>query len=284
MGTVLAGPKVYSHQVFNENGLVLLYPEIRPEDEVLQGHPPNMLAESANQEFPLGTKALQGDRVWRYSKNSSAAITVVGKVMQGPAGVHADVEDDIVVAASTGATYAIGSYDISLVSTSNIAAAPWSTANGGKEGYVYVNGGVGIGMCRKIKTHEAFSSTDDTLITVYEPWTVAPIAANTECGIAENQYSNVVVAAAQATLGPAPPIGVATIAITASYYFWAQSGGPCAVTCAAAIAHSTMAVVGTTAGEIDPFSAFTTEYIIGFPITPGIKNDDTALMFLTIDR
>ena len=273
----------FRHQIFNESGFVLLVPAVGA-DNLLQDHPPDPLTESQYQEYPLGTKLIQGERVWRYCKNSSSAVTVVGNILQGPAGVHATIEDDIVVATSTGQAYAIGSYDIILVSHGDIDVAPWSTADGGKDGYIYVNGGTGVGQCRKIKSHEAFVTTGDTLITVYEPWKVAPVAANTECGLAENPYSNVVVAAAQAALGPAPPVGVATIALTGSYYFWAQSGGPCAVTTNAAIPHSTLAVVGTTAGEIDPFSAFTTEYIVGWPITPGIKADDAALIFLTIDR
>ena len=278
------GPFEFQHQVWNNNGYVLEYPYIATSQELYQGYPPDPLTESATQEYPLGTKLINGERVWRYCKNSSAAITVVGNILQGAAGVHADIEDDIVVAASEGQTYAIGSYDITLTSTANIDVAPWSTADAGKEGYVYVNGGTGIGQCRKIKSHEAAVTTGTFIVVVYEPWKVAPVAGSTECGLAENPYSNVVVAAAQATLGPAPPIGVATIALTASYYFWAQSGGPCAVTAHAAIAHSTMVVVGTTAGEADPFSAFTTEYIIGFPITPGITDNDAFLCFLTIDR
>uniref|UniRef100_A0A6M3KV46 Uncharacterized protein n=1 Tax=viral metagenome TaxID=1070528 RepID=A0A6M3KV46_9ZZZZ len=281
MGEARNGAKYFRHQIFNESGYVLMYPNIRPEDELLQSFPPDPLTESATQQFPLGTKLIQGERVWRYCKNSASAITVVGNILQGPAAVHATIEDDIVVAASKGQTYAIGSYDITVTSTTDIDTGAWATEDGAKEGYIYVNGGTGIGQCRKIKHHEAFVTTGTALVEVYEPWKVAPIAGDTEVGLAENSYSNVVVAAAGVT---APPVGVATIAITASYYFWAQSGGPCAVTCHAAIAHGVPAVVGTTAGEIDPFSAFTTEYIVGWPITPGIKDNDAALIFLTIDR
>ncbi len=274
------GTREYSHHVFNDSGFILNYPAIGDEVELLQSSPPNPLAESSTQQFPLATKLTQGERVWRYCKNSSSALTVVGSAISSAITVHADATEDAVVAASTGQTYAIGSYDITIVSTSNIAAAPWSTANGGKDGYIYVNGGTGIGMCRKIKSHEAFSSTDGTLVTVYEPWNVAPIAADTECGLSENPYSNVVVCAALSDY----PIGVNPLAITASYYFWAQSGGPAAVASNEAIPVGTMAIVGTTAGKADANSAFTTEIILGYPITPGIKNTDHFLIFLTLDR
>ena len=277
---MVAGYEKFRHKVYNESGFVLMVPAVGPE-ELVMCHPPDPLTQSATQEFPLGSKLIQGERVWRYCKNSSSAVTVVGNVMQGPAGVHASIEDDLVVATSEGEAYAIGSYDITVTSTADIATAPWSTENGGKEGYIYVNGGTGIGQCRKIKAHAAFVSTNTALVTVYEPWKVAPAAGNTECGMCENPYSNTVITSATWT---APPVGVATIALTASYYYWAQSGGPCACTCNAAIAQGVPAVVGTTAGEIDPLSAFSTEYIVGWPITPGIKNNDCALIFLILDR
>lgn len=274
------GYQNFRHQLYNESGYVLMVPAIGA-DGLVMSHPPDPFSESETQQFPLGTKLINGERVWRYCKNSSTAITVVGNILQGPAAVHASIEDDLVVAASEGQTYAIGSYDITVTSTEDIDVAPWSTENGGKEGYIYVNGGTGIGQCRKIKAHEAFVTTGTAIVTVYEPWKVAIVAGNSECGMAENPYSNVVVAAATQT---APPVGVATRAITASYYFWAQSGGPCAVTTHAAIVHGTSAVVGTTAGELDVWSAYATEYVVGWPITPGVTDNDAALMFLTIDR
>jgi len=256
-----------------------MFPSVLNESDLMEGVPVDPYAESITQLFPLGTKAVRGDTVFRYCKNSAAALTVIGSALQSPEPVHANCEDDIVVAASNGETYAIGSNTITLTSTSNIAAAPWSTKDGGKEGYVYVNGGTGIGQCRKIKSHAAFASTNATLVEVYDGWTVAPVAASTECGIIENPYASIVVASALTTM----PVGVNPLAVTASYYFWAQTGGPAACACHAAIPIGTMAIVGTTAGQIDPMSAFTTEVIIGYMLTPGIKADDHAMIFLTLD-
>ena len=265
--------------VYTKSGYTLDFPSVLNESDLMEGVPVDPYAESATQLFPLGTKATRGDTVFRYCKNSSAALTVIGSALQAPAGIHADCLDDIVVAASSGETYAIGSNTITLTSTANIAAAPWSTKDGGKEGYIYVNGGTGIGQCRKIKSHAAFASTNATLVEVYDGWTVAPIAADTECGIIENPYSNVVVAAALTTM----PVGVNPLAVTASYYFWAQTGGPAAVICHAAIPVGTMAICGTTSGEVDPMSAFTTEVIIGYMLTPGIKDNDAAMIYLILD-
>uniref|UniRef100_A0A6M3JVM4 Uncharacterized protein n=1 Tax=viral metagenome TaxID=1070528 RepID=A0A6M3JVM4_9ZZZZ len=269
----------FSRHVINDQGYILQYPSVSETAHLLQGEPINTLAESKYQQFPLGTKAIQGDRAWRYCKNSAAALTVVGSAIQSPAAIHTDCTEDIVVAASEGETYAIGSHDITITSTANIAAAPWSTANGAAEGYIMINGGTGIGQCRKIKGHTAAVSTNTFIVTVYDGWGVAPIAGDSEVGIIENPYASVVVAAALTTI----PIGVNPIAVTASYYFWCQTGGPAAVMCHAAIPVGTMAICGTTAGEVDPMSAFTTEVIMGYMLTPGIKDNDSAIIYLILD-
>jgi len=269
----------YTHPVYNKSGYALFYPGVLKQKELLEDTPIDPYAESAKQLFPLGTKAVQGDRAWRYCKNSAAALTVVGSALQAPAAIHTDCTEDVVVAASEGETYAIGSNDITITSTANIAAAPWSTVDGAKEGYIMINGGTGIGQCRKIKGHTAASGTSTFIVYVYDGWNVAPIAGDSECGIIENPYASVVVAAALTTI----PIGVNPIAVTASYYFWAQTGGPAAVMCHAAIPVGTMAICGTTAGEVDPMSAFTTEVIMGYMLTPGIKDNDSAIIYLILD-
>ncbi len=49
------------------------------------------------------------------------------------------------------------------------------------------------------------------------------------------------------------------------------------------IAVGTAAVVGTTAANIDPGNAATTEIIIGWPMSPGVTETEEALIFLTLD-
>jgi len=254
-----------------------MYPNIGSEDELLQSYPPNSYAENATQQFPLGTKLIQGERVWRYCKNSSAALTTLGTPLQSAARIHAEADDDIVL----GVTASIGDYDISLTSTTNLATSPLSTANGFAEGYLYVNDSTGQGQTYKIKSHEAASGTNQFIVTLYDPLTVAVTAAASEFGIVQNSYANVIATAAVLT---SMCVGVNPIAVTASYYFWSQTGGPAAIACNAAVALGTSVVVGTTAAKADPGAAATTEVLIGYPLTPGVTTDDHFLVFLTLDR
>jgi len=268
--------KAYRHQLFNESGYVIEFPNVADTPELLQTLPPNPYAESVTQLFPLGTKLTQGERVWRYTKNSASGLATIGTPLQNAARVHAEMDDDIVV----GAASAIGATTVTLTSTANLAAAPLSTKDGIKEGYLYVNDEAGQGQCYKIKGHAALSGTADSVFTLYDPLTVA-LTTSSEVGLAQNPYANVIATAAVLT---GMCVGVNPIAVTASYYFWAQTGGPAAVVPQAAIALGTTVVVGTTAAKADPAAAVTTEVIIGWPMTPGVADTEQFLCFLTLDR
>jgi len=266
----------YRAGVRNISGYTVLYPNVRDEDSILmEATTPNPYAESATQLFPLGTKMIQGERVWRYCKNAATALNIAAP-LQSAATVHAEMDDDIVV----GATAAIGDYIVSLTSTTNLAAAPLSTTDGIAEGYLIVNDAAGEGQMYKIKSHALFSGTAKSLFTLYDPLTIA-LTTSSQVGLIQNPYANVVASKAVMT---GMFVGVPLIAVTLSYYFWSQTGGPAPVLANAAVALGTSVVVGTTAATADPGAAATTEVIIGYPLTPGITPTEYFMVFLTGDR
>ncbi len=272
------GVQVYSRQITTENGYTLTYPEVASGEALLQSYPVNPYAESSTQLFPLGTKAARGERVFRYCKNGASALTTLGTFLQAAAPFHAEAEDDIVPSAIS----AIGAYTVSLTSTANLAAAPLSTANGFAEGYLIINDGTGEGQMYKIKSHGAASGTSTFVVTLYDPLTVAIAGTNaTEVGIMQNPYANVIATAAPIT---GVPIGVNLIAVTASYYFWAQSGGPAPVNCNAAITKATAVTVGITAAKVDPVALnITNIVIVGYMMTPGVAATEKAICKLILD-
>ena len=272
------GSVKYMQALYNKAGYVLLYPQVAAGDELLEDVvPPNPYAESATQQYPLGTKLVQAERVWRYCKNGSTGLNIGAPISSAPA-VHADQQEDIACPTAS----AIGDYHIWITSTANLDGSPNDEADTFKEGYIHVNDGTGQGQCYKIKANDAFSGTNNEKITLYDPLTIATVAASSEFGLIMNPYKNVVVCPTAATMGMC--CGVPGIAITASYYFWSQTGGPASVVPQAAIALGNYAIVGTTAGKVNIMSAVTTEYIIGWPLTPGIADTEEMLIFLTIDR
>jgi hypothetical protein len=261
----------YSQQLWNESGYVLLNPNILNESELLQKFPPNPFAESATQQYPLGSKLIRGVEEWIYCKNSSAALTVLGTPIQAPAAVHADQEDDLVV----GVAAAIGDYEVSVTSTANVDTGALAELDGLKDGYLIVNDADGQGQARKIRGNAIFVTTGQAIVKLYDPLTVA-LTTSTEVGILHNPFKDVIAVAAVTT---GLFIGVNELAITASYYFWAKSKGPGPGVMHAAVAKGTWVVVGTTAAKFDPAAAVTTEIIVGEMLTPGIADTEHALIY-----
>lgn len=265
----------YTSTVLNRAGRTVFTPNVGDADDLMQTLPADPYAISSTQLFPLGSKLVEGERCWRYCLNGTGALTA-GMILQNAAAVHADQQEDIAV----GAAAAIGATSVELTSTADLDGSPNNTANEFAEGYLVVNDAAGEGHCYKIKSNELFTGTEDSTFTLYDGLVVA-LTTSSQCGLINNPYHKVVVATAVAT---GMCVGVAQHAVTASYYFWSQTGGPAAVVAHAAIALGTMAVVGTTEGEADPHAAFNTELIIGYPMTPAIADDESFICFLTLDN
>lgn len=166
--------------------------------------------ESATAKYRVGdVLRLSDGRAFRYAKNGAVALGI-GKFVTMVANPYTNKQ---VYAAAIGAT-AVG------VKTSSAATSV-------EEGYLYVNDGTGQGQTRKIKEVAAHaSSASHTLLTLYDGLETAIVAsATSEASIAYNPWMKVVLQAASAAV----VVGVPPIAVTASYYFWCQTWGLCAV-------------------------------------------------------
>lgn len=236
----------------------------------------NPWSETSDQRWPLGSLLRQGDRAWRYAKNGSTALDVAAPVQQAAA-VHAEQNDDIVVAAAS----AIGATTITLTSTANLDGSPNETENDFAEGYLIVNDEAGEGHMYKIKSNEALVTTGDSIFTLYDDETVrVALTTSSEVGLVRNPYYRVIATTAVVS---GVFLGIPQFAVTEDYYFWLQTGGPAAVVAQAAIALGTYAVVGTSAAKADPSAAVTTELPIGSPMTPGVADTESFIVFLTMD-
>lgn len=261
----------YYRPIVNQDGFVLYLPNVANADELIQDVPINPFAESITQQFPLGAKVMRGEEGWWYCKAAATAISIAVP-LQGAAAVHGEMDDDIVV----GAASAIGATTVTLTSTANLAAAPLSTKDGIKEGYLIANDQAGEGQLRKIKGHEAFSGTSNSIFTLYDPLTIA-FTTSTQVGLIQHPCSNVVASKAVMTN---IFTGIPEIPITASYYFWSKMAGPVAVICNATLVKGTRVVIGTTAAKVDPAADVTTEIAIGYPLTIGVTAGDEYMIVM----
>ena len=173
--------------------------------------------ETASAEHALGTKMVLPDgRTFYYAKNSSAAITSGGMIVDGIAAVAAHDMDVPPTAAQS-----VGDNTISLeVPTTDL------TENQYKDGYLIFNDADGEGEVYRIVSHPAHDASDDNtvIITIEDEGIQTAITTSTEAQLIYNPYTDVKITDGDGTMSTGP-LGVTTIPVTASYYCWIQTSG-----------------------------------------------------------
>ena len=188
--------------------------------------------ETSEQKQKLGTRAVTPDgRVFYYAKNSSAAITPAGKIVDGIAAVAAHDMDLAAAAASAGAT--------SFTSGTSLTVTKDQYA----DGYVVFNDGPAQGEVYRIKSNTAVSGATGLSITIDEPDGLrTALTTSSLFGLVYPPYKDVKIIDGDGTMTTGP-LGVNPIPVTASYYFWLQTAGVSSVLSGAAVA-----VVGDAVG------------------------------------
>ena len=217
----------------------------------------SIFEESATQRHKIGERIALNDRVFRYALNGAANLTV-GKLVTG---VTSPQVNKSVLAA------AIGDFKVTVVT---------SAANANfAEGYLLTHDGTGEGYNYKIVSSSANAATaTSTDVVLYDPIQVALVAsATSEVTLLYNPWWGTVVQATMAL----PVVGVNPIAVTAAYYYWCQTWGPCAV-----MTEGTPAVSmrltgdGTTFGAVTDDAAASFDQIYGYNMTAvGVDGEYT---------
>lgn len=204
---------------------------------------------SSTQEHELGIKARTADgRIYRYAKAGSTALAA-GKIT-----IAADVvgnHEDIAVN-----TFAIDDKEVTVTLGATLA-----TENQYAGGYCIITDDTGEGIAYLISGHLAADASADLILTLDEPIKVAAVA-NTTVTLVANPYNAVIVS--DGTISDVAT-GVPNVAVTASYYFWSQTGGVCTTL----VDETTVPVGGqpvvigdVTAGGVEVINA-ATEPIVG---------------------
>jgi hypothetical protein len=166
--------------------------------------------ESATAKYDVGRRLALGDgRVFYYCKNGTTAL-VRCKLVQTPAH-RTDVDDisnavagdDYITLATTAAAYTAGDF-------ANGYAILHDVDTGG--GYMY-----------KIRDNETIASGGSGKVYLYDP--VVAATASQDVTLHRNPCHSVIAAPDQAGF----ILGAPLIAVSASYYFWCQTWGPCAI-------------------------------------------------------
>lgn len=197
-----------------------------------------LFEDSSTAKHKLGTRMQLADgRVFFYSKNGATA-GVAGTLMES---LSAEANHENVAFESAAA---IGATSVTLVDGGTAA-----TANQYAEGYLWVNDGTGEGHYYKVRSNVATSgsASDSLTLTLYDPIRVAVVASGTSEGsVMFNPYYGLIVATTEAK----SPAGVVNFVVTANYYFWLQTYGPCVILSGAAGTIGQMAIPSATNGSV----------------------------------
>jgi hypothetical protein len=209
-------------------------------DESLVPFFQGIYTESEESRGLVGTIRRLGPRTYVYAKNGGTALGIgMLAVQPTPAANH----QNIAVASAA----AINAEEVTVT-----LGATAATSNQYEDGFLFVTDATGEGTGYRIRSNPAADASASLVLTLYDKIHTA-LTTSSEVCLIPNPYNGVVIAVTdQADI----PAGVPNIAVTASYYFWLQTGGPCAVLADEAVTQGEEVVAGTSvAGAVEAADA-----------------------------
>lgn len=204
----------------------------------------------------VGTTA--DGRTFRYALAGATALD------PGKLTVNADVDSNV-VNKTVAATVAAGATSVVV----DVAGTVVANAYAG--GYLTVNDATGEGISYLVSGNGGRTGAGEITVYLQEPLKVGLTVDVSEYTLTTNPYSGAVISATdQADL----PLGVPNVTVTAAYYGWLQTGGPCAVLWDEAVAKGLALTIGTgVAGAVEALDA-AGEPQIGTSLMAGVDTEN----------
>jgi hypothetical protein len=234
-----------------------------PAKPLKQTYLQGVMSTSATKKDDLGTLRIEADgRAYRYCKAGSSDLAA------GKMGVCAVAVANHINKAPV-ADVAAGAKSLSIT-----VGATAVTAGQYEGGWLQVNDGVGEGTMIPIKAHTACASAGTTVITLADPLPLALTNAGSEVSLIPNPWNGITETDVEENV----PAGVAPVAVTASYYYWAQVAGPACVLVSGTPAVGSLLTLAATAGAVGALSTTiattVTQPIIGTMLaTAGVTTE-----------
>ena len=192
----------------------------------------------ASQLFPLGSRLLYGNTVYRYGKMGAGALTA-GKCITHAASIahHFDLTPTAGVAAGeTAISVETAGTDITL--------------NQYAGGYLYVNDAAGEGQMLRIRSNPAHDHSDDAsiIITTYDDLATA-ITTSSRVTLIADPLSALIGQAATTT---GATMGVTVVDMAATHYGWFAVSGPATVLTSGTLVVGNHAVPLGAVGAVGP--------------------------------
>jgi hypothetical protein len=247
------------------------------------GSPPNLLytgttvpppqgiyEESETPKAALGARWWVDDRRFVYCRAGGTAL-VAGKL--GTAAVLVANHINIACVAGSGEVGIKGKRAVQVT-----LGATAATSNQYARGYLHFTDNGEEGRTHGILRHPAADASATLTLTLHDAL-LADVAATHEVYLEASPFAAVIVGTGAITDFP---VGIPQLDVTASYYYWAQYWGPCAVLAEAnpPVLGTTCSASGTTAGALEVREAVE-EPAVGVARVLGVSTEYTPV-FLTI--
>lgn len=233
---------------------------------------PDIYGENVDQLAIIGSKLrLRNGCEFIYQKAGAAEIGIA-KMAQGEAPTDKWYDQ---VQTAYGLVAGVSSGTVLITTGSTPAVNEWA------EGWLLCNKGTGIGQIYQIKNNTSHATLP--VVSLYDD-IITSIAASAEITIVKSPFMDTIVVATGGLTSI--PVGVPLITVTAEYYFWGQTKGPCAltvdtgetVTIAMPVTHpATCAVAGTCGPCVTLENRYGTILRVGEAGEPAIVNLDLGL-------
>ncbi len=248
-------------------------------------------AASAIGGLPLGQLMILPDgRKFRHAQAGAAALSA-GSLVSNSAGLagNGNVASSGLIASATTTYNLAGHTDVYLAMS--LAAA---TLDQFADGYLNVIGPAAsayIGSVYKIKGNTAAASVGGvTKVTLYQndPLKVSFAAGSTRCSLRKSAFKDIIPNDGATVI--APTMGVAPVAVSATYFCWVQRTGECSIRQAATVAVDGQAIIASSveAGSItvalSAAAALTISinHHLGFALE-GAAASQAVLCYLTLE-
>ena len=198
---------------------------------------------SSTQQVALGHRYAQDstNRVWFYSEAGASTLD------RGKLAVAATVDAQR-INLSFSVAPAIGDTEVSVTIGSGNAAA-----NDFRDGYLVVQDGLGEGRFYPIEGHGAITASTVGKIKLREAIDTVSAITVANVDLLKNKYKDLVISVADQA---DPVAGFPNVSITADYFGWTQTWGPCSVWFDEAVVAGAALTIGTgTVGQVEMLDA-----------------------------
>jgi len=204
-------------EVVLPSGMVITIP---PDDNLKQvtvNDDIDPYAESATQEYPLGTKIEYGREVYRYTLCGGSNVEI-GALCQSVVPLAGHINELC-------GTTAVGDTTINFCPA--VATTDDLVENELAQGYIYMYDAIGEGAKYRIKSHPAIVGATGGLLTLYDPIRILTTTGTTKATVMHNKFYKFIIIPGGTHVGiTATPCGWTVAAVTANYYCWLQTKGP----------------------------------------------------------